>query len=68
MVDKENVRISYLEERLPASLFLRVHWSFIVAIDKITSSAADFVKIYGDKIPIGRNYKKAVQTKLMIKK
>ncbi|HSZ35108.1 MAG TPA: LytTR family DNA-binding domain-containing protein [Puia sp.] len=61
-------RISYLEERLPASLFIRVHRSFIVAIDKITSSGADFVRIKGDKIPIGRNYKKAVQRKLIIKK
>jgi len=61
-------RISYLEERLPASLFMRVHRSFIVAIDKITSSGADFVKINRDKIPIGRYYKKAVQKKLTIKK
>ena len=61
-------RISYLEERLPASLFMRVHRSFIVAIDKITSSGADFVKINRDKIPKGRHYKKAVQKKLMIKK
>jgi DNA-binding LytR/AlgR family response regulator len=61
-------RISYLEERLPASMFMRVHRSFIVAIDKITSSGADFVKVNSNKIPIGRNYKKAVQQKLMIKK
>jgi DNA-binding LytR/AlgR family response regulator len=61
-------RISYLEERLPGSLFMRVHRSFIVAIDKVSSSGADFVKVNGDKIPIGRNYKKAVQRKLKIKK
>lgn len=60
-------RIGYLEERLPASLFMRVHRSFIVAINKITSSGADFVKVNGDKIPIGRNYKKEVQRKLTAK-
>lgn len=59
--DKESLityqRISYLEEKLPEDKFLRVHKSFIVAIDKVTSLASNSVKIKEKEIPIGRNYK-----------
>lgn len=59
--DKESLityqRISYLEEKLPEDKFLRVHKSFIVAIDKIASLGANIIKIREKEIPIGRNYK-----------
>ena len=66
--DKESLityqRISYLEEKLPDDKFLRVHKSFIVAVDKITSLGSNSVKIKDKEIPVGRNYKMNV-TKLI---
>ena len=65
--DKESLityqRISYLEEKLPEDKFLRVHKSFIVAVDKIAALGSNTVKIKDKEIPIGRNYKMNV-TKL----
>jgi DNA-binding LytR/AlgR family response regulator len=50
-------RISYLEEKLPEDKFLRVHKSFIVAVDKVASLASNSVKVREKEIPVGRNYK-----------
>ncbi|MFA8433204.1 MAG: LytR/AlgR family response regulator transcription factor [Marinifilaceae bacterium] len=49
--------ISNLEAKLPESSFLRVHRSFIVAIDKIESYTPGSIQMAGQYIPIGRNYK-----------
>jgi DNA-binding LytR/AlgR family response regulator len=46
-----------IESRLPASQFLRVHRSFIVAISKIDSFTAEEAEIMGHIIPIGRSYR-----------
>jgi DNA-binding LytR/AlgR family response regulator len=66
--DKESLityqRISYLEEKLPEDKFLRVHKSYIVAIDKISALGSNSVKIKEKEIPVGRNYKMNV-TKLI---
>jgi DNA-binding LytR/AlgR family response regulator len=48
--------ISSLEEVLPANLFLRIHRSFIVAIDKIKSFTNHDIEISDNEIPIGRLY------------
>jgi DNA-binding LytR/AlgR family response regulator len=53
-------KISYLEESLPRSQFLRIHRSFIVNIDKIDAYSATDVEIGKHSIPIGRNYKNDV--------
>ena len=50
-------RISYLEEKLPEDKFLRVHKSFIVAVDKVASLSSNSVKVREKEIPVGRNYK-----------
>jgi DNA-binding LytR/AlgR family response regulator len=50
-------KISYLEEKLPQSKFIRVHRSFIVAIDRVSSYTPASVKIGAVDIPVGRNYK-----------
>lgn len=59
--DKESLityqRISYLEEKLPEDKFIRVHKSFIVAVDKIASLGSNTVKVREKEIPVGRNYK-----------
>ncbi|WP_027000900.1 LytR/AlgR family response regulator transcription factor [Eisenibacter elegans] len=53
-------KISYMEEKLPEQKFLRIHRSFIVAVDKIESFSAAFVEVGGKEVPIGRNYKNEV--------
>ncbi|UFH57331.1 LytTR family DNA-binding domain-containing protein [Spirosoma sp. KNUC1025] len=52
--------ISSLEEMLPDTGFLRVHRSFIVAIDKISAYTPNHVDIAGQELPIGRLYHKEV--------
>jgi len=49
--------LSTLEEMLPASEFLRIHKSYIVAVYKIDSYNADTIHIAKHELPIGRLYK-----------
>ena len=53
-------KISFLEEKLPADKFLRIHRSFIVALDKIQAFSASAVDVGKSEIPIGRFYKNEV--------
>ncbi|WP_439880063.1 LytR/AlgR family response regulator transcription factor [Pontibacter sp. MBLB2868] len=53
-------KISFLEEKLPTDKFLRIHRSFIVAMDKIQAFSATAVDIGKTEIPIGRFYKNDV--------
>jgi len=58
-------KISFLEEKLPEGKFLRIHRSFIVALDKIQAFSANHVELFSanspnKEIPIGRNYKTEV--------
>lgn len=46
-----------LGDMLPASQFLRVHKSFIVAINKIDSFNSDSIQVAKYEVPIGRLYK-----------
>ena len=48
-----------LEEILPQNLFIRVHKSFIVALDKIDSVERNRIKIADRLIPISETYKKS---------
>jgi DNA-binding LytR/AlgR family response regulator len=50
-------RIGYLEQKLPENKFLRVHRSFIVALDRIISFTPTAIRLKDQPIPIGRNYK-----------
>lgn len=52
--------ISSLEDVLPENLFLRIHRSFIVAVDKINAFTNHDVEIGGKEIPIGRLYAQQV--------
>ncbi len=53
-------RISYMEEKLPNDKFMRIHRSFIIALDKIEAFSTAFVETGGKEIPIGRNYRTEV--------
>lgn len=65
--DKEMIviheKISHYETILPSNNFLRVHKSFIVALDKIKMIEGNRIIIDENKVPIGQTYKSIV-TKL----
>ncbi|MBU6323945.1 MAG: LytTR family DNA-binding domain-containing protein [Bacteroidetes bacterium] len=48
-----------MEQGLPAEKFIRIHRSFIIALDKIQAVAGNNVIIAGKSIPIGKNYRDA---------
>src|SRR5580658_8316997 len=50
-----------IEALLPASLFKRVHRSFIVSIRRIESYTAEIVEVGGVAIPIGKGYKDSLE-------
>ncbi|HTF20085.1 MAG TPA: LytTR family DNA-binding domain-containing protein [Chryseolinea sp.] len=50
-------KISYLEQRLPQSKFIRIHRSYIAALDHVVSFTNSQVKVGDFTIPIGRNYR-----------
>lgn len=52
--------ISSIEMKLPQTKFLRVHRSFIIAIDQIESYTNEEVIIQNKSIPISRTYRKQV--------
>jgi DNA-binding LytR/AlgR family response regulator len=51
-----------IEEMLPTHLFRRIHRSFIVSVNKITSYTAEEVEIGGTAIPIGRGYRDVIDS------
>jgi len=53
--------ISSLEEALPKNNFIRIHRSFIVAINKIESFTGDTIEIAGHELPISRTYRHEVE-------
>ena len=46
-----------MESLLPASLFKRIHRSYIVSVKKIDSYNSEMVELGGISIPIGRSYR-----------
>jgi len=50
-----------IEELLPATLFKRIHRSYIVAVGKIESYTAEMVEVNGISIPIGRGYRDVIE-------
>ena len=57
-------QLGELEELLHNENMLRIHRSFIVAIDKIESFSAIEVELHGRTLPIGRSFKTDVMEKL----
>ena len=57
-------KISYLEQRLPSGQFLRIHRSYIVAVNKITAFSSINIEIDKIELPIGRSYKQFVMEAL----
>lgn len=52
--------ISHYQPFLPDANFLRVHRSFIVALDKIKSIEGNRIKIREHFVPVGQTYRSLV--------
>ncbi|MDB5232886.1 MAG: response regulator transcription factor [Chitinophagaceae bacterium] len=66
----EKKHIAYLtfkniEERLPSDLFIKVHKSYMVSINKITSIEGNEIIAGAHRIPVSRNLKEDVVEKLL---
>ena len=61
-------KIGYLEERLPEKKFIRIHRSYIIAVDQILSFNTTSVDIASGSLPIGRSYKDLVMKILKVEK
>ena len=57
--------LTSLSEELPADRFLRIHKSYVIALNKVKSIEGNRVQIQSYTIPIGRNYSKDVKTKIL---
>jgi DNA-binding LytR/AlgR family response regulator len=53
-----SITTSELEKCLPEKSFMRIHKSYIVALDKIDATEKDFVLIKNEKLPIGITYRR----------
>lgn len=53
-------QLSYFETNLGQANFLRIHRSFIVAINKIEAFSASTIEMGSTELPIGRKYKEHV--------
>ncbi|PWT70991.1 MAG: DNA-binding response regulator [Bacteroidetes bacterium] len=53
--------ISSLEENLPSESFIRIHRSYIVAVNKIESYTSELVEIARQELPISRMYRRDVE-------
>jgi DNA-binding LytR/AlgR family response regulator len=62
-----SITTTELEKLLPVNNFIRIHKSYIVAIDKIEDSDRDFVLIKKEKLPIGITYKRELTDRLKTK-
>ena len=57
--------LTSLSEELPAERFLRIHKSYVIALNKVKSIEGNRVQIQSYTIPIGRNYSKDVKSKIL---
>jgi two-component system, LytTR family, response regulator len=61
------INFQNMESLLPPDNFIRVHKSFIVAIDKIENIERNIIKIGEQRIPIGLSYRERFNKELKIK-
>ncbi|MBF4466411.1 LytTR family DNA-binding domain-containing protein [Flavobacterium sp. LC2016-12] len=59
-----SITTSELEKCLPEKSFMRIHKSYIVALDKIDATEKDFVIIKNEKLPIGITYKRELSDRI----
>ena len=56
-----SITTTEFEKCLPEKSFMRIHKSYIVALDKIDATEKDFVVIKNERIPIGITYKRELR-------
>jgi DNA-binding LytR/AlgR family response regulator len=59
-----SITTTELEKHLPEKNFMRIHKSYIVALDKIDGTEKDFVIIKNEKLPIGITYKRELSDRM----
>ena len=59
-----SITTSEFEKCLPEKSFMRIHKSYIVALDKIDGAEKDFVIIKDEKLPVGITYKRELIDRL----
>jgi len=59
-----NTSLKAVEEKFPATRFLRVHRSYIVNLDKIEAIEEDDLVITEQRIPIGKTYREKLMSRL----
>lgn len=59
-----SITTTELEKCLPEKSFMRIHKSYIVALDKIDATEKDFVILKNEKLPIGITYKRELSDRL----
>ncbi|WP_035646940.1 MULTISPECIES: LytR/AlgR family response regulator transcription factor [unclassified Flavobacterium] len=57
--------LTSLSEELPIDRFLRIHKSYVIALNKVKSIEGNRIQIQSYTIPIGRNYSKDVKNKIL---
>ncbi|MEO8238422.1 MAG: LytTR family DNA-binding domain-containing protein [Flavobacterium sp.] len=57
--------LTSLSEELPNDKFLRIHKSYVIALNKVKSIEGNRIQIVNHTIPIGRNYSKEVKNKIL---
>ena len=62
-----SITTTELEKCLPEKNFMRIHKSYIIALDKIEESEKDFVLIKKEKLPIGITYRRELTDRLKSK-
>ena len=56
--------MAFVESKLPDDNFMRVHRSFIVNLDRVSSVTSKSLKIGAYDVPVGRSYKQEVMKKI----
>ena len=54
------LKISYLEKKLPSNTFIRIHRSYLIARNRVSSFTSNDVEVGGKALPIGGSYKKKI--------
>lgn len=62
------ITMSQVESQLPEHLFMRVHKSYIVSLSKIQSIEGNTLIVGQNQIPVSRNLKEQLKTKVVDKK
>lgn len=57
--------LTALSDELPADRFMRIHKSYMIAVNKVKSIEGNRIQIQSFTLPIGRNYSKEVKSKIL---